>query len=49
MKLRNLQIAAVISAMLVTAACSSRRPNQLPPAPPSGTETGTEAGTTGTG
>jgi peptidoglycan-associated lipoprotein len=48
MKLRNLQLAALIGAMLVTAACSSRRPNQLPPAPPSGTETGTE-GQTGTG
>jgi len=49
MKLRNLQAAALISALLVTAACSSRRPNQLPPAPPGETETGTQGeATTGT-
>ena len=40
---------AMLGALLVTAACSSRRPAQLPPAPPSGTEAGTETGTTGTG
>ena len=45
MNARNLQIAALMSAMLVTAACSSRRPAQLPPAPPTGAETGTETGT----
>ena len=48
MNLKTLQIAGLVSALLVTSACSSRRPNQLPPAPPSGTETGAEGQTTGT-
>ena len=42
------RIAALAAALSLTAACSSRRPNQLPPAPPSEAETGTE-GQSGTG
>jgi peptidoglycan-associated lipoprotein len=41
MKTKSIQIAALAAALLATAACSSRRPAQLPPAPGSGTDTGT--------
>ncbi len=41
MKNKSIQIAALAAALLATAACSSRRPAQLPPAPGSGTDTGT--------
>ena len=40
--------AALAVALMLTAACSSRRPNQLPPAPPSETD-GTGTSTDGTG
>ena len=49
MNAKSMKFAALLSALLVTSACSSRRPAQLPPAPPSGTETGAETGTAGTG
>jgi peptidoglycan-associated lipoprotein len=42
-----LQLTALLVALSLTAACSSRRPNQLPPAPPTGSETGTTGDTTG--
>ena len=47
MKTRTFPIAALVVALALTPACSKRRPNQLPPTPPTGSETGT-AGTTGT-
>jgi peptidoglycan-associated lipoprotein len=43
------QLTALAALLSLTAACSSRRPNQLPPAPPTGSETGTQGDTTGTG
>ena len=49
MNVTKLRIAALLCAALASAACSSRRPDQLPPAPPSEAEAGTEGQTTGTG
>lgn len=46
MNARTLKIAAMLSAALAVQACGSRRPAQLPPAPPNGTETAGEAGST---
>jgi peptidoglycan-associated lipoprotein len=43
MKNNSIRIAALAAALLATAACSSRRPAQLPPAPASGTDAGTIA------
>ena len=39
MKTRNLQLAALAAALTLTAACGSRRPPVLPPAPPGGSAT----------
>jgi peptidoglycan-associated lipoprotein len=44
MNVKTIQIAALAAALVATSACSSRRPAQLPPAPPSRTGTGTETG-----
>ena len=47
MKTRTFQLAALAAALSLTAACGSRRPPQLPPTPPTGSETGTgETGST---
>jgi peptidoglycan-associated lipoprotein len=49
MNATKLRIASMLSIVLLSGACGSRRPAQLPPAPPSEAEAGTEGQTTGTG
>jgi peptidoglycan-associated lipoprotein len=46
MNVKTIQIAALAAALVLTSACSSRRPAQLPPAPPSGDQSGTPGGST---
>ncbi len=45
--MKSTSITALAALLALTAACSSRRPNQLPPAPPSETEGGTNTDGTG--